>query len=202
MMTGFEAYKEYLAIKNHFTLDSYDYSKYNGRVSASEKSFMSRKDKFFFTKLGKRFSKQEELRDFLVANLYDNEKTWVGNLLDEKHQETYTKWQKKIQSLGYVIKSDFQSILNHMDQTQSSFDDLFAIRENELPLLLQLQQEGDINVETVVVMDRVLNFFRRWDKNIDDDIFYPIVRKRIKKYECFVSFDTNKAKTLMKETFT
>lgn len=201
-MNGFEAYKEYLAIKNHFSLDSYDYIKYNGRISASEASFLKRKDKFFFTKLGRRFDRQDELRDFLVSNFLQNEKIWVGNLLDEKHLDVYKSWQKKQQSLSYVFRSDFSNILSFIDSNDVTFDELFAIRDNELPLLLQLQQEDTIQVETLIVMDKVLGFFRRWDKKVEDDIFYPIVRKRIKKYEGFIDYDISKAKTLMKEIFT
>jgi hypothetical protein len=201
-MTGFEAYKEYLAVKNHFSLDSYDYIKYNGRISASEASFLKRKDKFFFTKLGRRFDRQDELRDFLVSNFLHNEKIWVGNLLDEKHLEVYKSWQKKQQSLSYVLRSDFSTILSFIDNHNVTFDTLFDMRDNELPLLLQLQQEDTIQVETLIVMDKVLGFFRRWDKKVEDDIFYPIVRKRIKKYEGFIDYDISKAKTLMKEIFT
>jgi hypothetical protein len=201
-MNGFEAYKEYLAVKNHFSLDSYDYIKYNGRISASEASFLKRKDKFFFTKLGRRFDRQDELRDFLVSNFLHNEKIWVGNLLDEKHLEVYKSWQKKQQSLSYVLRSDFSTILSFIDNHNVTFDTLFDMRDNELPLLLQLQQEDTIQVETLIVMDKVLGFFRRWDKKVEDDIFYPIVRKRIKKYEGFIDYDISKAKTLMKEIFT
>ena len=201
-MTGFEAYKEYLAVKNHFSLDSYDYIKYNGRISASEASFLKRKDKFFFTKLGRRFDRREELRDFLVSNFLHNEKIWVGNLLDEKHLDVYKSWLKKQQSLSYVLRSDFSTVLSFMDDKDVTFDTLFKMRDNELPLLLQLQQEDTIQVETLIVMDKVLNFFRRWDKKVEDDIFYPIVRKRIKKYEGFIDYDISKAKSLMKEVFT
>ena len=201
-MNGFEAYKEYLAVKNHFSLDNYDYIKYNGRISASEASFLKRKDKFFFTKLGRRFDRQDELRAFLVSNFLHNEKIWVGNLLDEKHLEVYKSWQKKQQSLSYVLRSDFSTILSFMDNNNVTFDTLFDMRDNELPLLLQLQQEDTIQVETLIVMDKVLGFFRRWDKKVEDDIFYPIVRKRIKKYEGFIDYDISKAKTLMKEIFT
>jgi hypothetical protein len=201
-MTGFEAYKEYLAVKNHFSLDSYDYIKYNGRISASEASFLKRKDKFFFTKLGRRFDRREELRDFLVSNFLHNEKIWVGNLLDEKHLDVYKSWLKKQQSLSYVLRSDFSTVLSFMDDKDVTFDTLFEMRDNELPLLLQLQQEDTIQVETLIVMDKVLNFFRRWDKKVEDDIFYPIVRKRMKKYEGFIDYDISKAKSLMKEVFT
>jgi len=65
-----------------------------------------------------------------------------------------------------------------------------------------LQQEGTIEVETLIAMDRVFGFFKRWDKSIDDEVFYPIVRKRIRKYEGFVEIDVPKIKMLMKEIFT
>ena len=38
-MTGFEVYKMYLSLKQHFTKPDYDYYKYNGKVRANEKSF-------------------------------------------------------------------------------------------------------------------------------------------------------------------
>jgi hypothetical protein len=50
-------------------------------------------------------------------------------------------------------------------------------------------------------MNRVLNFFRRWDKQVDDDILYPEIRKRIKKYDGFVNVDVDKVKAQMKEIF-
>jgi hypothetical protein len=201
-MTGYEAYCQYLALKNHFTLDSYDYIKYNGRTSAKESTFLKRRDKFFFTKLGKKFNNDRDgLKYFLVANFLVDEKVWVGSLLDEKHFETYSKWQKKIQSLSYVIKSDFQTILNHMDENNLSFDQLFEVRENEHPILLQLYLQNDIEIETMIAIDRVFNFFKRWDKQVDDDILYPDVRKRIKKYQGFVNIDVSKVKAQMKEIF-
>jgi len=199
-MTGYEAYCQYLALKNHFTLDNYDYIKYNGRVSASEKSFLNRKDKFFFTKLGKKFD-GDELKYFLVANFLHDTKLWVGSLFDEHYMQTYSKWQKKMQSLSYVIKTDLLTITNFMDENNLSFDDLFKVRENEHPILLQLYVEGDIEIETLIAMDRVLHFLKRWNKNVDDDILYPEISKRIEKYKGFVNVDVDKVKTQMKEIF-
>ena len=63
---GFEAYKTYLALKRHFTSD-YNYFKYNGKIRASEESFLRRNDRFFFRKLSKKYNK-EELVDFYVSN--------------------------------------------------------------------------------------------------------------------------------------
>ena len=60
---GFDAYKTYLAIKQHFT-SGYDYFKYNGKVKAKIESFLKRKDKFFFRKLQKRYDKDELVEFF------------------------------------------------------------------------------------------------------------------------------------------
>ena len=35
-MTAFESYKMYVAVKLHFTTDSYDYFKFNGKTRVSE----------------------------------------------------------------------------------------------------------------------------------------------------------------------
>jgi hypothetical protein len=49
-MSAFEVYKDYLALKNHFSNKNYDYFKYKGKVRTSIDSFNKRKDKIFFEK--------------------------------------------------------------------------------------------------------------------------------------------------------
>ena len=73
-MTPFEAFKMYIAVKQHFSVSSYDYFKYNGKSRVSQNTFDTRKDKYSFYKL----SKQENVLDFLVANLYETPNMWVG----------------------------------------------------------------------------------------------------------------------------
>ena len=60
---GYNAYKTYVALKNHFTSDSYDYFKYKGRVRVKEESFLKRKDKFYFEKIEKKYLTFEKQRD-------------------------------------------------------------------------------------------------------------------------------------------
>ena len=50
-MTGFDCYRTYLAFKNHFTKDNFDYFKYGGKTNATTTSFNKRKDKYFFEKM-------------------------------------------------------------------------------------------------------------------------------------------------------
>ena len=39
LMTGFDCYRTYLAFKNHFTKDNFDYFKYGGKTNATTTSF-------------------------------------------------------------------------------------------------------------------------------------------------------------------
>ena len=49
----FDAYRQYLSLKNHFTKDKYDYHKYCGKSRATVQSFYKRKDRFWFEKLAR-----------------------------------------------------------------------------------------------------------------------------------------------------
>ena len=106
-MSAFDAYKEYLALKNHFSKPGYDYFKYNGKLKVNADSFNSRKDKLFFQKL----SKHSDVRNFLVANLSKNEKAWIKDLAySEEAEKTYKDWLKRTQSLTYTIKNDLKAL--------------------------------------------------------------------------------------------
>ena len=59
--TGFAAFAMWNALKLHFTSDSYDYFKYNGKTNVSKQSFTTRKDKYQFYKLSRKYS----LEDFI-----------------------------------------------------------------------------------------------------------------------------------------
>ena len=107
-MEAIDAYKIYLGIKNHFTLDKYDYIKYNRKVNVSYDSFLKRRDKIFFAKLGNR--KDKYLEDFLVANMIHDPKVWVGELLSDECENRYKDWLRKKQSLTYLFKNEMSFI--------------------------------------------------------------------------------------------
>ena len=52
-VTPFECYKTYVAMKQHFTKDKYDYFKYGGKSRASATSFKGRKDRYFFERMSR-----------------------------------------------------------------------------------------------------------------------------------------------------
>jgi hypothetical protein len=111
-MTPFEAYKLYLAMRQHFERDSYDFIKYRGSVPAKDTTFDTRKDKYMFYKL----SKKPDPKGLLIANLCVNPKMWVGDLLDAKAEENFVEWNKRQQSLTYWFKQELNNLPDDLDE--------------------------------------------------------------------------------------
>ncbi len=66
-MMPFDAYKQYLSLKNHFTKEKYDYHKYCGKSRATVQSFYKSKDRFWFEKLSR--NKSDKVIEFLYLTL-------------------------------------------------------------------------------------------------------------------------------------
>ena len=94
MYGGFDVFKVYLAVKLHFT-SNYNYFDYDGKVNCKLETFTKRNDRYFFHKLSKKYGK-DEILDFFVSNFCENDKKWVGNLLQNDGRETYLNYKKHV----------------------------------------------------------------------------------------------------------
>ena len=187
----FEVYQKYLAMKRHFTSDSYDYHKYNGKVKANQHPFDIRKDKYFFYKL----SKQKHVEEFLLANFLDGDNDfWIGQLRDDKCTEVYENYRKRKQSLTYTFKEDLAKM-------KDDFDANIIVPENEHPYLLRLYMRKDICIETLTLIDMMVYNYKYWDKVLHDDVIWPQVKTKSINYRPFMSVDINKYKAIVKDRF-
>ncbi len=190
-MEPFEVYQKYLALKRHFSSDSYDYHKYNGKVKANQHSFDIRKDKYFFYKL----SKQKNVEEFLLANFVDGDNDfWIGQLRDDKCTAAYENYRKRKQALTYVFKED-------LSKMKDDFDANIVVPENEHPYLLRLYMRKDICIETLTLIDMMVYNYKYWDKKLHDDVIWPQVRMKSLNYRPFMSVDINKYKAIVKDRF-
>jgi hypothetical protein len=195
-MEAFDAYKVYTAVKNHFTLDSYDYFKYNKKIKVSHDAFLGRKDKIFFAKLGKR--KDEYLEDFLVANFLHGTKMWVGELLSDDAESRYKDWKRKQESLTYLFKNEM-SFIEGWDSDQ--INSWFGVDEGQHPNIIRKYLRGEISLETLTILNSIMNFTQQYDKQVIDPI-YKEVSKLCKKYQPFLKYDKQKMKSILKEAVT
>lgn len=186
-MDGFDAYKTYVALKNHFTSKTYDYFKYNGRSKASRESFEKRNDKYFFTKL----SKHKNLIDFLVANIAFNNNPWVGDVINNSEAERcYKDFVKVKESLSYVFTNDLKKL-------PGDFANNFLSENGQHPFALQYYLRGEIRLETLIILDDLFPFFRRWDRSIEEKVVWPSIHEKCLKLKPFLKFDKNKMKNIL-----
>ena len=114
-MTAFESYKMYVALKLHFTTDSYDYFKFNGKTRVSETNFEKRKDRYFFKKLTNR-KKDDEILPYFVANFVADSSGWIGNMVRSDGDDNYRAWKKRMESLHYTFSEEVDFLLQQVDQ--------------------------------------------------------------------------------------
>ena len=189
----FETYKTYLAMKQHFTKDKYDYHKYCGRSRATLSAFHKRKDRYFFEKMS-RSHPDKEIEDYFVANFVsckDPETLWIGEIIREG-DDNFRQWQKKVQSLSYVFKEDTTALFE-----EQRVDDVFDC-SNGHPPILKSYLGGFTNLETLVICDRIFGYVKNFDKKLKDPV-WETVSRRIKKYTPFLNINVHRYKKVLKE---
>ena len=188
-----DAYRCYLALKNHFTKDHYDYIKYRGKTRASNAAFYKRKDRFWFEKFARQ-KNDKEIEDFFVSNFIystDPSTVWIGEMIKEG-EGRYQEWQKKVQSLTYVFKQETESVFEN-----KKVDDMFDCSKGHPPIL-KIYLKGDISLESMVIYDRILGYGKDFDKRLKDPVWETVSRK-IKKYSPFLNIDVSRYKKILKE---
>ena len=196
---GFKAYQRYLAIKAHFTTDSYDILKHKGKVRASVSSFKTRNDRYYFARVEKKYSKK--LTEFFLANFIERGDLWIGDLVDEDADIAYKNWQKRFESLQYLFWRDMSALRNYMDIYDCAFDDLFSMKDNDHPPIFQMLAMNEISIESFIILDMFLNFIRTFDKKMIDDPIWSMYNGKIKKYRCFININKDDYRKVIKEAF-
>jgi len=193
-MNGYDLYCTYQAIKLHFSSESYNFFHYDGKTRVSIDAFQKRRDKFLFHRLARKY-RDDEMVPFLVANFVHSDDNWTKSLLEEEAEQTYREWRRRTDSMSKIYTDDLQKIA-----TKDNFNDLFKVEDGQFPKLLVLFMQNDVTLETMVILNNIFDFIKIWDKKISDDIIYPKVSRKIRKYGSFLNVNVDKYKTLTKET--
>ena len=194
IVTPFEVYKTYLALKNHFTKDSYDYFKYCGKSRASLDSFHKRKDRYFFERMSRQKT-DDEIKAYFVANFAessDSQNLWIGEII-RSGESVYKDWLKKIQSLSYLFKTESEVFIR-----KDNFESLFDCKNGQHPDILKKYLQKAVSLETLVILDVILNYSSKFDKKLSDPV-WETVGLKIKKYKPFLNIDESKFKQILKE---
>lgn len=189
-LSGYETFCLYLALKNHFTRDSYDFFKYNGKTkNVSKESFLSRRDRFQFEKLARKCD--NPMIHMMVNFLQD--KTWIGDMLDDEAFDYTMRYAKKVQSMSYIFKNEIEKYDN--------LKDLFKSEDNGYPMILNEYMSGDISLETIIILDTFIDFITKFDAKLKDDYLWSKFSFKARKFAPFLlrEIDKNKFKDLLKQ---
>ena len=195
--TGFAAFAMYNALKLHFTTDSYDYLKYNGKTNISKTTFSSRKDKYSFYRLSRKYN-MEQLRDFYIANFTRNHDiNWIGDIMGPDGESNYREWQKRVQSLTYTFEND---IIYLLDKYGIEGEKIFRVDGGNFPVLLEEVMRGSVHIETLIMLNNNVDFIStHWTPRIKDDIIWPEWKRKILKYSPFLQYNEQKIKEILKD---
>ena len=200
MYGGFDVYKTYLAVKLHFTTDTYDYYKYGGKVNTKLDTFTKRKDRYFFHKLSTRYA-ETDILDFFVANFLSDSKRWIGNLLANDGRDVYLDYKKRKEAFAYHFKQDCGNIASDFSRRNISFDDGFIPIGGQHPRVLRLLIQRKISYQTTIVLNHYLGFTKNWDKEITEKIVWPEISLKVTRLKPFVNYNATECKLIMKEIF-
>ena len=192
-MTPIEVYKTYLAFKNHFTKKNYDYFKYCGKTNASSSAFNKRKDRYFFERMSRK-KDEDEIKQFFLANFIecdDPERLWIGEII-RSGNDYHSSWLKRFQGLTYLFENESEFI------TKQNFEDLFSVKGYSHPEILKKYLQKDISIETMVILDTMLNYTKDFNKKMSAPVWEPVGLK-IKKYKPFLNINIDRFKEILIE---
>ena len=187
---GFQAYIKYLALKRHFTTDSYDYHKYNGKVRAKFESFRTRNDAYYFAKL----AAKEDYENLIMSNMIVKPNTWVRDILDTPGEQCYVEWKKRIDSLGHTFKTELSKL-------DDDYQKNFVCSNGRHPFVMTLLIQKRISLETFTILCHISNIFPYWDKNLVDKFVGCDIIRLSKKYKPFLIFDNKRFQEIIKDRF-
>ena len=153
MLSPFDTYKEYLAYKNHFTKEKYDYQRYGGKSRAKIDSFYKRKDRYFFEKMSRKY-KDPEIKNFFLANFVNTDNPqglWIGNIM-RSGETVYKEWQKRNESLFYQFKQKSDELLD-----QYTYDEFFDASNGHPPILKE-HLAGNVSAEEMCVYEKLFGY--------------------------------------------
>jgi len=160
-VNGYHAYQIYQSLKLHFTSD-YDAVKYNFKTAVRQDTFERRRDRYFFEKLSRRFDK-EKLIHYFTSNLIQNPNVWIGDMSDEIYNAYIARYDK----LTYMLSQD----MNLMSDKVYSFDQLCTTSDdNTSNVFLESLRSGEIQLESVVLVDIMVNFLNRLKSDLSDPL--------------------------------
>lgn len=176
-MEAIDVYLMYCAMKAHFNSD-YDFIKYEGKTQIKRDSFYKRKDRGFFVKIAKKY---ENPKDYFISNFIKNKKGYVADFTDE----IYESWKLKRQGFFGMFEVEMQPFVRE-------FEPLFKVKDLQHPKLMKEFLGGRVSLETLIILNELVSYTEKWDKQLGGDIVWSDLKKLMNNYKRFLTIDKNR----------
>lgn len=199
----FSVWKMYLLLKLHFK-GNMDYFRYNGESkSLSIDAFTTRKDRQFFERIHKKY--KDDSKKFLLSCFVSLKRNpgdlYVHEMLDdEQYEEQWKRFQKVEVSLSRTFREDLVKLIR-----KSSTKDLketLRAEENTPSLLLKQMFVGSFNIESYVILNKIVPVNQRYKTLFPYDPRVQNITNVCQFYDPFVNVDTEQSKQILREVVT
>lgn len=196
-MDGYTAYRYYLAVKLHFTRDSYDIFEKRGAVKYTRDQFDRRNDKLLYEKIAKKYPKDNELVQYYVSNIAYGNESPIYEI--EESEGYYLNWIKRKESITQVFKNDLNTILNDAYKNDLKKESVLDFTFNQQPSILTLYLGKRISLESVSILNDFLSLTDMWNMSGFVMTFWDTEIKRIYKAKRFIKYDKERIFPLIQE---
>ena len=187
-MRAVDVYLMYCALKAHFK-GTYDYHRFSGQTKVSRESFWKRKDRFFFTKLAIKYKDDREVLDYFVSNFIQDRKGYIANF----NEKNYEDWVQRKKMFYELFSQELQPFVKNFNPLFECNNKKGSFCCGEHPLLLKEYLGKRVSLETMIILDELVEYSKNWDKELTwDDFVWPDVKKLMNNYKGFLTINTNK----------
>ena len=92
-------------------------------------------------------------------------------------------------------------LTQEIEDNNIEIKDIFTSSKGQHPYIIKAYLRKTINIETLVILDKSLNFKDTLNKEINDDILWPDISRLIEKYKPFLKIDTEKYGRIFRTRF-
>ena len=180
-MEAIDTYLMYCALKAHFGKTDYDFVTYHGKTRIKRDSFYKRKDRGFFVKISRKYKTEENVKNYFVSNFIKDSKGYVSNFSDENYEE----WKNKRANF-------YNQFTLEIGPFVKNFNPIFFIKDDEHPILLKEYLGKRVSLETLIILDELVEFTKTWNKKLSEDYIWQDIKKLMNNYKRFLTLDKNK----------
>lgn len=181
-----------MSVKLHLFTESYDIFKYNKKVSVTEDTFNSRRDKYIFGKLANLIHYEEGYQFFTSQFIYRDLVTPAS--IENNFplaSKVFERWKKNIANMYENYDDDLKYIAKNCEY---DWKNCFVTDGIDYPLLFKMVMGQKIHAETYSIL---IDLFQYNPIALRDDMLYKGLNLKYRKYNMMLNCDK---KTILEKT--